>query len=130
MESFASWNGEDAIRIADDDVARCDALAADGDGDVDLTRAVLVGTPVRDAPSVNGEVRALGGIAIANGAIDHESGDALPHGQAEHDLAHDRVGEVAGGVDDDHVACTSEIDRFVRHEVVTRSRSHRDGRAE
>lgn len=47
---------DDAVRIGQDDVAGIDADAAARDGDVDLTRTLLVGTAGGGAGAVGGEV--------------------------------------------------------------------------
>src|SRR5882724_1221698 len=56
---------DQAVGVADDDVARVDGYAPHDDRHVDLAGSVLVGTAVRDAACVDGEapLAQLGGVA-------------------------------------------------------------------
>src|SRR5260221_12637908 len=111
-------NGDQAIGVADDDVAGIDRHAADGDGHVDLPRPVLVGAAVRDAARVDGKaaLAQLGGIA--DRAPDHHPADAALLRTRRHQLADDRVVVDAARVDDDDIARLGGVNRLVDEEVV------------
>jgi hypothetical protein len=49
-------------------------------------------------------------------------------GIAVHDLADDRIGEIAAGVDHHDIAGRSDIQRLVRHQIIAGARLHGERR--
>ena len=92
--------------------------AAEGDGDVDRARAVLVGPAVGVAAGVDreGPLADLGDVA--DRAVQHHAGHADRGGVEGQDAADERVGAVAVGVHDHHVAGAAELEGAQDREVV------------
>ena len=122
-------HAQQTVVVADDQVAGLDDHAVDGYGHVDLAGAVLVGAAVGDAGREHGEAVPADHRAVADGAVDHDAGKALEFGLAHHDLADERVGEVAARVHHDHVAGLRELQCLVDQQIVARAGADGEGRA-
>src|SRR6266850_1337462 len=119
-------NGDQAIGVADDDVAGIHRNAAHDDGHVDLPRPVLVGAAVRDAARIDGEAAPAQLGRVADRAPDHHPADAALLRARRHQLADDRVVVESAGVHDDDVARLGGVDRLVDEQVVPGRRAHRE----
>jgi hypothetical protein len=73
---------------------------------------------VRDARGVDGIVAPGELVGVADGAVDHEAGNAALPRPPRHELADDRVVERAASVDHEHIARPGDVDRLVHHQVV------------
>ena len=106
-----------------------DGHAADGDRDVDLARAVLVGPAVGEAAGVDreGPLADLGDVA--DRAVEHHAGHADRRGVEGQDAADERIGAVAVGVDHHHVAGPAELEGAQDREVVAGAGPDGDGGA-
>ncbi len=121
-------NGDQAVRVADDDVAGIDRDAADGNGNVDLARPVLVGAAVGDSARKDGEAPCLQLRRVADRAPDHHAAYAALLRARRHQLADQSVVVEAAAVHDDHVARLGRIDRLVDEQVVAGRGAHRERR--
>lgn len=113
-------HAQQAVVVPDDQVAGLDDHAIDGDGHVDLARAVLVGAAVGDACGEDREAVLAQHSAVADGAVNDDAGKALELGLADHDLADEGVGEVAASVHHDHVTGLGELQGLMDQQVVAR----------
>src|SRR6267142_550255 len=119
-------NGDQAVGVADDDVAGIHRNAAHDDGHVDLPRPVLVGAAMRDAAREDGEAALAQLGRVADRAPDHHPAHAALLRARRHQLADDRVVVESAGVHDDDVARLGGVDRLVDEQVVPGRRAHRE----
>src|SRR6266567_1191142 len=113
---FGERHAQHAVAVAEHEVARLDHHAADGDRNVDLAGAVLVRTAMGDAGGEHGKIAGADRGGIPDRAVDDAAGDAAFPRMRHHQLTDDGAGEIAAGVDDDHVARLGEIERLVHHQ--------------
>ena len=90
----------------------------------------LYGPAMRDARGEHRESRSAR-ISSASRIAPSITMPAMPRALRvrRHDLADDRVGEIAAGIHDDHVARLGEVERLVHHQVVAGPRLHGERRA-
>ena len=110
-----------AVFIAHDPVAGLNDLAAHTHCNIDFARAVFVGATVDGCLGVARKVGVLKCRDIANRAINHKSCTTPLHGIQHDQFAHERVVAVATTIDHQHLTGLHVHQRFVDHEVVTRS---------
>jgi hypothetical protein len=122
--ALVEGHAQQAVGVADDQVAGMDHHAVDGDRHVDLAGAVLVGAAVRDAGGIEREGAGGRSRRVADCAVEHEAGDAALDRGGGHQFAEQRVGQVAAGVHHDHVARLRHRHRLVDHQVVARAALH------
>ena len=143
LASFADWRlcrGEEGLRdrlregghaigIADHDIARMDDHAADGDGDVDLARAVLVGPEVDAGAGEAGKAGLRQGVEVAYRPVEHEARSTAHPRDRGHDLADEGAAHVGAAIDDDDIARADHFECLVDGAVIARADLHRQRRA-
>src|SRR5690606_4791521 len=92
---------DDAVVIADDDVAGFDDQAADRHLGVDFSGAVLEWPAMDGGTREAREARLRERIAIADRAVDDEAGRAADLRDRHHDLADKGAADIAVAVDND-----------------------------
>ena len=108
--------GDQAIFITHQDVARLHQHAADADRHVDFPRAGLVGAAMHDVQGIAGGVCEAGDIA--NRTVDDEAGAASLQGIELDQFADHSVAGVALGVDDQHMPRLQHGHGLVDEQVV------------
>jgi hypothetical protein len=119
---------EQPVIVADDEIARMDHHAVERDRHVDLARPVLVRPAMGDAGRKDRERAARDPGGIAHRAIDDDPCRPLRDRIGEHQLADQRIGQVAAAIHDQHVAGRQQKQRLVDHQIVAGPRLHREGR--
>src|SRR5690606_29327524 len=122
-------HAEQTVFVAQHQVARLDRHAIERDRHVDLSRAVLVRTTVRDTGGKDRKIMGSDVSVVAHRTVDHHAAEAAPCRVHQHQLTHDRVRQIAAGVDHYHVAWLGIVDRLMHHEVVAGAGAHRHGRS-
>ena len=82
---------------------------------------------MRRAACIDGKVVLAQRADVTDGAIDHEALHAEALGVRCHDLAHERLCEVAAAIDHEYVAGAAKIERAMNREVVARAGAHGHG---
>ena len=115
---FGLGDDDDAVCVADDDVARVADDVAAGDGFADVTGAVFGGTGRYNAAGEHGQAHVVHFFNVADGAVDDDAGDAFAEADLGEDAAEDGpVGDAVSG-DDEHVAGFGFVEAAVDGEVV------------
>src|SRR4051812_47589021 len=111
-------NANQPVIVANDQIPWLDHHAVNGDYPVHFAGTILVGTAMRNARCEDRKIVLADPAVITNGPIDDHAchSDLLRMG--EHELAQDRVGQVAAGIDDQNVARFSPVESGMNHEVV------------
>ena len=120
----------DAVLVAHQNIAGEHDLSAAGDGDVDLTGAVLPRALGRDALGVDGHGELLNPVQIPQTAVRDDPGQALAVGEAQHDLTGQRAVAAAATIDHDDVSGLGHIQRLMEEKVVAKGNLHREGDAQ
>src|SRR3546814_17758425 len=78
LRSRGAGNGQHAVHIAENQVARLDHHAGEADREADFARAVLVGSAVGDAHAIHRKVAFQEGRPVAPPPVDSETGPNPP----------------------------------------------------
>ena len=121
---------DDPIGIRYDDVPGMDADAAAGDGDVDLSRSLLVGAAGGGSRGVHRQIHLPQGVHIPDRAVDHQPAQLLLIlGIGEHDLPHEGAGGILVIGQHDDVSRLGHIQGLMEKQVVPCPRLDGQGRA-
>ncbi|MNV71396.1 hypothetical protein D3C71_1644120 [compost metagenome] len=128
--SIGRTHHNDPIIISDDDVTGMDDNAADGNGHVDFTRTILVGTCRRNARCKDREIHFAQRRQIADRTIDDHAAELLAHRSLHHQLAGIGIGEIAMRIEHDDIARLRHVQRLVQKQVVAGAAFYRECRSE
>jgi len=120
-------DADDAIAVADDQVAGFDHHPFDCNRHVDFTWAVLVGPAMGDAGCEDRKVAGMQRIEVAYRAVDHDPADAAGFCVRHHHFADQGIGEIAAAVNYDDIAGLGDVEGFVDHEIVAGPGFDREG---
>ena len=84
---------------------------------------------MRDAAGIDGELIRADPIVITHGTMNDDAGQTNDLGVREHQLADNGIGQIATGIDHDHVSRRCRVEGMMHHQIVARAGLHGNGRS-
>src|SRR4029453_10793358 len=122
-------HAEYSVVITNDEIAWLDHHSVNRYWDVDLSWSVLVWPAVGNTGRKDRKLLAANISGIADGTIDNHPCDFPLRDLHQHHLAHERVGQIARGIDNNDITRLRHCDSLMKHKVVAGRRLHRQCRA-
>src|SRR5258708_8855872 len=111
---------------ADDKGAGSDHTPVDRDGTSDLAGSRPHRTAMGDARRIDRKLLPADCTGIPYRSVDDDATETTPPRIRDHDLADDRIGEIAAGIDHHDVSAQADVERPVNHPIVARPGLNRE----